>query len=107
MIVGSITNLGLGLFTTAMGGVNCFIEGFGSRPLLAGVGDRSPPPPPPCICCFCSAILGTYGAISGATKGITDLAICCTALLDATVNSRTTTVPWIASENRLDFLSLP
>jgi len=46
IIVGSITSLGFELFTTAMGGVNCFIEGFGSRPLLAGVGDRSPPPPP-------------------------------------------------------------
>ncbi len=93
MIVGSITNLGLGLFTTAMGGVNCFIEGFGSRPLLAGVGDRSPPPPPPCICCFCSAILGTYGAISGKVSDTTSLAFCCTALLDKTVNMRSTTVP--------------
>src|SRR5579864_4166190 len=38
MIVGSITSLGLGLLMTAMGGVNCFMEGLGRRPLLAGVG---------------------------------------------------------------------
>src|SRR5574341_79020 len=44
--VGSITSLGLGLFTTAMGGVNCLSDSRGRRPLLAGRGDRSPPPPP-------------------------------------------------------------
>src|SRR5690348_17341164 len=40
--VGSISSLGLGLFTTAAGGTNCRGENFGARPLLAGVGDRSP-----------------------------------------------------------------
>src|ERR1051325_9352656 len=42
MMVGSISSLGFGLFTTAIGGVNCRSDGRGSFPLLAGSGDRSP-----------------------------------------------------------------
>ena len=38
MMLGSMVSLGLGLFTTAIGGVNCRSETFGSRPLLAGNG---------------------------------------------------------------------
>ena len=44
--------------TTAIGGVNCFNEGLGRRPLLAGRGERSPPPPPPPMTCFLGAICG-------------------------------------------------
>ena len=60
MMLGSIVSLGLRLFTTAMGGVNCFNACFGSRPLLAGKGERSPPPPPPCM------VFGFTGASGGA-----------------------------------------
>src|SRR6266480_3675659 len=62
--VGSISSFGFGLFTTAAGGTNCFGENFGARPLLAGVGDRSPPPPPPCIVFGLGASSGMYGARS-------------------------------------------
>src|SRR5271154_67727 len=54
--VGSISSFGFGLFITWAGGTNCRGENFGARPLLAGVGDRSPPPPPPCMVCFLGAI---------------------------------------------------
>src|SRR5271170_7181602 len=43
--VGSMTSLGLSGGLT-VGGTNCLVASFGSLPLLAGVGERSPPPPP-------------------------------------------------------------
>src|ERR1035437_1358938 len=57
-MVGSIVSLGFRLLSTAMGGVNCFKEALGKRPLLAGNGDRSPPPPPLPIDCFFAAACG-------------------------------------------------
>src|SRR5262252_4714073 len=52
MSVGSISRTGVGLLTTTAGGTNCRGENFGARPLLAGVGDRSPPPPPRMVFIF-------------------------------------------------------
>src|SRR5262249_5530001 len=72
--VGSISSLGLGLFTTAAGGTNWRAANFGARPLLAGRGDRSPPPPPPCRT-FGLTGSATYGAMSGAIKWTVSLTL--------------------------------
>src|SRR5260221_10456971 len=105
-IVGSMMSLGFGLFTTTMGGVNCFKEGLGSLPLGAGRGERSPPPPPPPIC---FGLAGPrYGAISGAISVLNaSLAFIWTVLLEATVKSSRMAVPWMASDIMLERLSLP
>src|SRR5579864_9729959 len=79
MMLGSIVSLGFGLLITAMGGVNCRNEAFGSLPLLAGKGDRSPPPPPPPMACFLGAAFGVHSLTSGGrTKLIVALTAFCT-----------------------------
>src|SRR5438874_695440 len=96
--VGSISNLGFGLFTTAAGGTNCLAANLGACPLLAGNGDRSPPPPPPCIVLGFGLASGIYGAMSGATRCATSFIFTWTVLFESTVNSKRTTVLWIASD---------
>src|ERR1039457_3599308 len=76
MMVGSIGSFGFRLLNTCTGGVNCRGEIFGSLPLAAGSGERSPPPPPPPDG-FCGPALGSYAARSiGTIREVTSLAAC-------------------------------
>src|SRR5262249_24120645 len=99
MIEGSIVSFGFALATIAEGGVNCFSDTFGSRPLLAASPERSPPPPPPPIACFFGAIFGSYESTSVGTKiCATVFTCCCTAFDENTVNSSATTADCSATD---------
>ena len=107
MMVGSMTSLGFGLLTTAMGGVNWRSAGFGNRPLLAGNNERSPPPPPPPINCFFGGASGGGAKSTGIVNRTISLAFSCTALLDATVNKRIATTTWKPVDIMKELFLLP
>src|ERR1700722_20383333 len=97
-IEGSIASVGVGLLITAVGGTNWRRAGFGSLPLLAGNGDRSPPPPPPCIRGF-----GTSTTASGRNTATVFLTAFCTGLVESASTTITTSATWTPNDMAKDF----